>query len=337
MKYTKFQPDWRLVAAACCMALLTLAPAARAADEAANRAEIEKQLQSARKELDKAAREVADLSRQLYGGESEHVMRWVQAEPRSGSMLGVNISGAAVRDEGVEVMGVSPGGPAEQAGLKAGDVVVAVDGKALRRTGQQGAGEQLIEQMRGIEPGSKVKVDYLRDGKRHSVSLTTAPAEPPVVRIIRERLGGPLAEGVMIPGIEGLLGPERAFRSLELVPITPKLGSYFGTDRGLLVVRVPESGGLPMEEGDVLLDIDGRQPENPGHAFRILRSYQPGEKVKLRVLRQRKQLTLEATMPAPEEGADRVKRMSMIMPAPGAPHAPPAPPAPPAPKPPGAA
>lgn len=334
MKHTMLHRGRPLLAAACGAALLALAPAAQSADDAANRAELEKQLQSARKELDEAAREVADLSRQLYGGESGQAMRWVQAEPRSGSMLGVNISGAAARDEGVEVMGVSPGGPAEQAGLKAGDVVVAVDGKALRRSGQQGAGEQLIEQMRGIEPGSKVKVDYLRDGQRRSVSLTTAPAEPPVVRIIRERLGGPLTDGIMIPGMEGLLGPERAFRSLELVPITPKLGAYFGAERGLLVVRVPESKGLPLEEGDVLLDIDGRQPENPGHAFRILRSYQPGEKVKLRVLRQRKQLTLEATMPAADEAADGVRRMRMIMPAPGAPHAPPAPPAP---KPPGAA
>jgi S1-C subfamily serine protease len=56
----------------------------------------------------------------------------------------------------------------------------------------------------------------------------------------------------------------------------------------------------------VLQTIDGRTPENPGHAFRILRSYQPGEKVKLGVLRQRKSLTLEATLPAPDslgEGA----------------------------------
>jgi len=48
----------------------------------------------------------------------------------------------------------------------------------------------------------------------------------------------------------------------------------------------------------VLKTIGGRMPENPGHAFRILRSYQPGEKVKLGVLRQRKSLVLEATIPA---------------------------------------
>jgi len=196
------------------------------------------------------------------------------------------------------VVGVSPGGPADQAGLKAGDVLMAVDGLALKRSGERGPNAQLIEHMRGVEPGRVVKVDYQRAGQRRSASVTAAPAEPPMIRVLRERLAGPLAEGLAMPGLEGLLGQERGLGALELVTLTPKLGQYFGTDRGLLVVRAADASGLPLEEGDVLQAIDGRTPENPGHAFRILRSYQPGEKVKLAVLRQRKALTLEATLPA---------------------------------------
>jgi membrane-associated protease RseP (regulator of RpoE activity) len=317
MQSTPFHPARLLTASACCAALLALAPSAWGAADAPDHAALEKQLQTAREQLDKSAREVADLSRQLYGGDSGDVMRFVHARPQ-GSMLGINIGGGGALEVGVEVLGVSPGGPAEQAGLKAGDVVVSVDGQALRRSGERSASAQLVEFMRGVEPGRAVKVEYLRDGKRRSVTLTTAPAEPPMVRVFRERLAGPLAEGMGMPGVEMLLGPERTFRSLELVPITPKLGAYFGTDRGLLVVRVAEGKGLPLEEGDVLQTIDGRTPENPGHAFRILRSYQPGEKVKLGVLRQRKQLVLEATMPAPDAAQALPHRMRV-----------PAPPAPP--------
>jgi len=262
---------------------------------------------------------VAELSRQLYGGPEGDVMRFVQGPP-SGAMLGINVGGGAARDEGVEVVGVSPGGPAEQAGLKAGDVLVAVDGLALKRSGGRGPNAQLVEHMRGVEPGRVVKVDYLRGGQRRSASVTAAPAEPPMIRVLRERLAGPLAEGLAMPGLEGLLGPERGLRSLELVALTPKLGQYFGTDRGLLVVRAPDAAGLPLEEGDVLQTIDGRTPENPGHAFRILRSYQPGEKVKLGVLRQRKSLSLEATLPVPDARGE------------GGPHRrPPMPPPPPSP------
>ena len=295
-----------LAAGACSVALLALAPAVSLATEPAERAELEKELSQARAELDKAAREVAELSRQLYGGESGDVMRFVHGGPQ-GSMLGINIGTGAARDDGVEVMGVSPGGPAEQAGLKTGDVLVAVDGKSLRRSGERTANAQLVEFMRGVQPGSVVKVEYLRDGKRRNASVTTAPAEPPIVRVIRERLAGPQWEGLSgmvreLEGVDGLVRPWRAFGSLELVPVTPKLGAYFGTDRGLLVVRAPSGKGLPLEDGDVLQTIDGRTPESPGHAFRILGSYQPGEKVKLGVLRQRKSLVLEATVPAAEAG-----------------------------------
>jgi S1-C subfamily serine protease len=306
---------------ACCLALV--APGAASGADAPDRAALEKQLQEAREQLDRSAREVAELSRQLYGGAEGEVMRFIQGRA-PGAMLGINVGGGAAREEGVEVAGVSPGGPAEQAGLKAGDILMAVDGQGLKRSGERGPNAQLVEFMRSVEPGRVVKVDYLREGQRRSASVTAAPAAPPMMRVLSERLAGPLAEGLALPGLEGLLGPERGLRSLELVPLTPKLGQYFGTDRGLLVVRAADAPGLPLEEGDVLQTIDGRTPESPGHAFRILRSYQPGEKVRLGVLRQRKLLTLEATLPAAD--ALREGRQHRRSPAPLVPPAPPAPP-----------
>jgi len=300
----------------CCAALLAIVPHGGLAADNTDRAELEKELAEARAELDKAAREVAEISRQLYGGESGDVMRFVRAGP-GGSMLGVNIGGGAPRDEGVDVVGVSPGGPAEQAGIKAGDLLVAVDGQALKRSGDRSASQQLVEFMRGVDPGRAVKVDYLRAGKKRAATVTTAPAEPPIVRVFRERMIGPMAEGMPLPlpGFEGAFGSERAFPALELVPVTPKLGAYFGTDKGLLVVRAPAGKGLPLEEGDVLQTIDGRTPESAGHAFRILHSYQPGEKVKLGVLRQRKQLLLEATIPTPDAAQRRTQQRILRLPA----------------------
>jgi S1-C subfamily serine protease len=283
--------------------VLAFASPLTVAAEPADRAALEKQLKEARAELDEAAREVADLSRQLYGGDRhDDVMQFVHGRPQ-GAMLGINIEDAKGRDDGVEVVGVSPGGPAEQAGLKSGDIVVAMNGKALRAAGGRNPGAQLVEMMRNVEPGQTVNLDYLRDGQKRSAAIKAAPAEPPVVRLLRERLPMNLPEGIAIPAFEALVGPERHFRALELVTVTPKLGQYFGTDEGLLVVRVAEARGLPLEEGDVLLTIDGRKPDSPGHAFRILRSYQPGEKVKLGVLRNRKRLELEATMPAVDAAA----------------------------------
>jgi len=324
MKFNALHRGRAAVAGACCAALLVLAcQVAAAADPAdpADRAALEKQLKEARAKLNDAARDVADLSQQLYGGDRhDELMRYVQGRPQ-GAMLGINIEDAKGRDDAVEVVGVSPGGPAEQADLKTGDILVAMNGQSLRASGGRDPGAQLVELMRSVEPGQTVNVDYLRDGQKRSAAIKAAPAEPPIARILRERMPKQLPEGLQIPGFEALLGPERQFRSLELVAVTPKLGKYFGAEEGLLVVRAAEGQALPLEEGDVLLSIDGRKPNGPGHAFRILRSYQPGEKVTLGVLRNRKQLELTATMPDIDAAARSRHRLppppALAPPAPG--------------------
>jgi predicted metalloprotease with PDZ domain len=281
-----------------CTALLVLAGAALPARaQAPSDAELRQQLDDARQRLDDAARDVAELTGKLSGDEMPPPPR---GGGSSGSMLGVNIAGGSDRAEGVEVMGISPSGPAERAGLRKGDVLVAVDGKALRKSGERTAGRQLVEQMRDVPPGQKIKVDYLRDGKPFTAMLVTVPAEPAIVRVMRERRV--LPEGMPFPPVEIeeflALHDGGGFRALELVPMTAQLGRYFGTDKGLLVVKAPGGEGATLEEGDVILSIGGRTAESPKHAFRILRSYQPDEKVKVEVLRLRKRQTLELKVPA---------------------------------------
>jgi hypothetical protein len=116
------------------------------------------------------------------------------------------------------------------------------------------------------------------------------------------------------------------FGGMELASITPKLGAYFGVSEGVLVVQAPENDAFKLEDGDVLQTIDGRKPEDGGHAMRILRSYKPGEKLAITVLRQRKPVTLAVTMPdRPEFGGNMMYNTAPM------PHMPPAPPVPPVP------
>src|SRR6185437_10167040 len=84
---------------------------------------------------------------------------------------------------------------------------------------------------------------------------------------------------------------------MELVTLTPQLGRYFGSDKGVLVVRAPKDSGFKLQDGDVILAIDGREPTSGSHATRILGSYQPGEKITLRVLRRHKTEDIVATLP----------------------------------------
>ena len=89
---------------------------------------------------------------------------------------------------------------------------------------------------------------------------------------------------------------------LELVELNAGLGRYFGTDKGLLVVTAPKSDAFELRDGDVIQTIDGREPKDVRHAMRILRSYQPGEKLKLGIMRDKKKLTIDVEIPADHHG-----------------------------------
>jgi S1-C subfamily serine protease len=89
---------------------------------------------------------------------------------------------------------------------------------------------------------------------------------------------------------------------VELVSLTPALGEYFGTDAGLLVVRAGRMGELGLRDGDVILEIAGRQPQSPEHAMRILASFEPGESLQASIMRQRRRETVSVTVPSEPAG-----------------------------------
>jgi S1-C subfamily serine protease len=85
--------------------------------------------------------------------------------------------------------------------------------------------------------------------------------------------------------------------TMELIALTPQLGRYFGTDHGVLVVRAPTHGVLQLQDGDVILSIGGRVPVSSSQAIRILTSYDPGQEIKLLILREHHRIDITATMP----------------------------------------
>jgi S1-C subfamily serine protease len=90
---------------------------------------------------------------------------------------------------------------------------------------------------------------------------------------------------------------ETRFDGAEFASLSERLGSYFGVKAGVLVVRAGANSSLKLQDGDVLLAIDGREATTAQQAGRILRSYQPGEKLTLRVQRDRKAQNIDATAP----------------------------------------
>ena len=291
-----------MVRTTACLFLAAYAGNALGADDEAtaeSREALERKLEKAQDRLSEAAREVAELSMSLSDGLIP--LPPLPPAPPTHGFLGIALSADPERHkEGVEIMSVSPGGAAAEAGLKPGDVLVEIDGKKLARDGGEEPHAKLLSHMRTVQPDQKVRVRYRRDGKTHDVELTARPVRDRFLALNRV---GPHARALIgrVPDF-AFFRADGVFGSAELVAMTPKLGQYFGTDKGLLVVRAPSDSRLKLEDGDVILDIDGRVPSSPSHAFQILSSYEGGEKLKLNVMRQKKRLTFDIVVPERARG-----------------------------------
>jgi serine protease Do len=80
------------------------------------------------------------------------------------------LSGAVNRvygfKNGVLVQEVQPGGPADKAGIKAGDIITTVDGRSIKD------GDDLVNEIASRRPGSTIRLGYVREGKPMDTTVT---------------------------------------------------------------------------------------------------------------------------------------------------------------------
>ena len=168
-----------------------------------------------------------------------------------------NTTGAVVQD-------VTPGSPAERAGLRPYDVIAALDGQAVS------TGDELIAMVSARRPGDAVTLQVMRDGR--DTSMLVKLAERPV----RERgEDAPAAGRVPRPGVPRL---GLSVRALE-TDVARRLGAPSDV-RGVVVWRVDTVGAASdadIERGDVILEID-RQPVHTLDDYeRLIKKARPGE------------------------------------------------------------
>lgn len=147
--------------------------------------------------------------------------------------------------KGALISSVMAGEPAEKAGVKAGDVVIAVNGKDVENNAD------LLKKIAGLTPGEKPELTVIRDGEKKSIVVTLAERDPERVAKAGER------------GEDGGMGKEKASLGLTLAPIGKEEAKRFGLDKpqGLAVTAVEP--GSPAEEariqpGDVVLQVNNR-------------------------------------------------------------------------------
>lgn len=338
-------------------------------EEQAKREALRAELQAARTEMAQAAREMARLQRELVeedarqgrwtmkmdGNENENVEIIVDSDhdvqfygitPK----LGILVSGGG--DSGKEVLGLTPGGGAEAAGLQRGDRVVEVNGLAL-----DNEGNSIGKALEGLEAGATVPVVVERNGSSMSFDVTTSAPDrdirafayrfgPDVIadlgfdtedfnkslegierEIVMMREGGfpHPPEAPHAPRLPGLfvLGGDS-----DLVSNHDGLAPYFGTGDGVIVLRIGNDNPLQLTDGDVILSIDGEPVSRPADLGRVMLEREPGDTMLLEVMRNGTLNQVEGTVPSAFSRTRFVPKVGMDLPRPPRPERPARPAAP---------
>jgi len=143
-------------------------------------------------------------------------------------------------NEGVIVSKVVEGGPAAKAGIKPGDIIIAVNGKPVRKS------NDLQKYIMRNPPGAKVKITIIRDGKKKTITVKTASWDEE------------LAETGNLQELEAKYG-------LIVKDITPELADKFMIPKvpyGVFVVGVKPGSPADfagLRRGDIILRVD-RKP-----------------------------------------------------------------------------
>jgi serine protease Do len=162
---------------------------------------------------------------------------------------------------------VTPGGPADKAGLKNGDVIRKINGRVIEDPGQ------LTAQVTNLSPGAVATLDILRDGQPMTLKVTLG--ERPSDLSVRSG-GGSVQHG--------------ALRGIDVENLTPSLRDEAGIPpkvTGVVIVQLdPNSPAAQsgLQEGDVIESID-RQPVHNVADFNRLATQAKGQTL-LRINRQ---------------------------------------------------
>jgi C-terminal processing protease CtpA/Prc len=183
---------------------------------------------------------------------------------------------------GALIADVVPDSPAEKAGLKENDIIVAVNGAKITDS------DDLSDAVDKAHPGDKVDVKVYRDGKEMTLSMklgSTSDFDEEAEVTPRHR------------GYAYWFGKEakQSYIGVDLTPMTGQLREYFGVpnDEGVLVSSVQKDSPADhagLKAGDVITEINGRRVTSSGEIQSIVRDSKAGEQVNLAIIRDRSQM-----------------------------------------------
>jgi len=237
----------------------------------------------------------------------------VRAFDAGGSRIGVtvqDVEDADARDAkpkaGILVETVDPGGPADKAGIKAGDAITDFDGERIRSVRQF---SRLVQE---TPSGRSVAVALSRGGQRVNVNVTTertSYGDDYAFRLLDTlRPATPMAplppSPPTPPSPRALpFDPVRIYSrgrlGITLETLDDQLAQYFGVKEGVLVKSVADDSAASkagVKAGDVITSVNGRHVYEVSDVTRAIDRMESADEFTLDVLRDKKPVTLKGKL-----------------------------------------
>ncbi len=172
---------------------------------------------------------------------------------------------------GVLVQEVQPGGPADKAGLKPGDIITAIDGRSIKD------GDDLVNEIASRRPGSTARLGYLRNGQQQDTTVTIGDRD----KIFASMTGNPGAAG---PDDNGNAGETKLGLAVHTAPQSMVDKLHIG---GVVIdsVRTGSFADLQgLEAGLVITHVNRRPTPNREQFESVVSKLQTGDDVVFEVM-----------------------------------------------------
>jgi serine protease Do len=230
-----------------------------------------------------------------------------------GVQIGVTIDDLEAEDArqgrtGVRVTAVSPDGPADKAGIKAGDSIVEFDGERVR------SARQFARLVQESTPDRSVAAVLSRDGSKVTVNVTPAGSSwnDDVRFRLLDRPGAmtPMPAPPRPPSVTPrafpddfvtILRPGTRRLGVTIESLDDQLAEYFGVKEGVLVKSVSRDSvaqKVGIKAGDVIAAIDGRKIYETSDVNRAMERVAESGDFTVEIVRDRKTQTLKGKLEA---------------------------------------
>ncbi len=173
------------------------------------------------------------------------------------------------KNRGEFVQTVEPKAAAAAAGIKAGDVVVTVDGKDVTPD------QTLSYLVANIAPGTRIPVELYRDGQRLTVNVTIGK-RPSEDELASQQTFDPNADTQMPDSSSQQSGVVEKSIGLQVIDLTPQIATELGVapdTKGVVVNAVDSSsdaGAKGIQRGDVILSANYKTLTGPDDLARVV-------------------------------------------------------------------